>query len=135
MKAYSAMLFIICINVAAWLLHVSGVYPAGGTLWLSPSDVVAQFGLSIFGGLAVSGAITGVISLLVRQSISASYALTIWLVGIMLSLAMWLVGGVPIVLAMMLPGELWFVSTVIQALFTVIFFVFLVEVVGQRPIT
>ena len=129
------MLFIICINIAAWLLNVSGVYPAGGSLWISPSDVIAQFGLSVFGGIAISGAITGVISLLLRQAISASYALVIWLVGVLLSLGMWFVGGVPIVLALMLPSELWFVSLAIQALFSVVFFVFLVEVVGQRQIT
>lgn len=135
MRAYSAMLFIITLNVAAWLLNVSGVYPAGGIFWLSPSDVIAQFGLSVFGGLAVSGAITGVIGLLLRQNLSASYALAVWLVGILLSLGLWFLGGIPIVLAMMLPSDLWFVSTLFQSLFTVVFFIFLVEVVGQRQIT
>ena len=135
MRAYSVMLFIICINIAAWLISISGTYPAGGTLWISPSDVISQFGLSVFGGLAVSGAITGVISLLVRQQVYASYALVVWLVGIILSLAFWFVGGLPIVLARMLPSELWYVSSAFQALFSVVFFVFLVEVVGQRQIT
>lgn len=130
----SFMYFIICINLAAWVINQSGFYPISQILWLNPNLIMERFALNVFAGIAASGAITGIISLLTRTQVFASYALIIWVIGILLSLGLWFLGGLPTFLAFILPPELWYISSIIQAFCTVSFFFFFMEVASQRQI-
>lgn len=132
MRTISIIFFVICLNLAGFILNVSGFYPISTNLWLNPTEITSRFALNIFAGVVASGAITGIISLLTRTQVFASYALTIWVIGVLLSLGLWFVGGVPIFLAFLLPNELWYISSVIQAFVTVSFFLFFLEIISQR---
>jgi hypothetical protein len=135
MKMWSPMLFMICVNLAAFMLNASGLYPVGSALWISPSDMTSTFTLSIFAGVGLGGAIVGIIALITRQFVYATYALIIWIAGVLLPIAQWFLGGVPIMLAYLLPSELWFVTSSIEALMLILFFMFFVELFSQRQVT
>lgn len=135
MRAYSAMLFFLCINVAAWILTVSGVYPTGGQFWVSPDDVILEFGLSVFGSIVGSIIGTGLVNRLLNLQLSGDVLVVVWLAEMLILVAGWFFGGLPIVLARILGSELWFINVTIQSLFGVMFFIFIVEVVGRRQIT
>lgn len=132
MRTTSLMLFVICVNVAAWIMNMSGFYPLSQSLWLNPAEIVERFALSIFASAVATGGLTGVISLLTKSNVFASYALVVWVVGELFLLGMWFLGGVPVLLEFIIPTDLWFIRTAITAFCTVIFFLFLMEVTSQR---
>ncbi len=128
------MAFYVCCNLAAFVLHASGLYPTGSELYANATDITSTFSLSIFVGLGIGGGLLGIIALLTKQASYASFALLIWAVGIFLPIAQWFIAGVPIALALMLPSELWFIASVIEAMCIMLFFIFFLGIVTQRHI-
>ena len=135
MRAYSLMIFVVCLNMSAFIINESGALVQSQTLYISPFDVQNQFSLGLFGALGVGGAILGLASLLTRQYVYAAGALLIWIIGIFLPIGQWLLLGTPIILAALLPAEVAYISHVVTAFFALVLFMFLAEIVGQRQIT
>jgi len=135
MRAYSVMLFVISLNLAAFILQQSGVSLASKQLYISPFDITNQFSLAVFGALAIGGGIIGVIGLITRQYVYASVALVIWVMGLLLPVAQWFLLGLPIMMSVLLPPEVSYLTYVVSAFFAVIFFMFMVEIASQRYVT
>ena len=129
------MIFVVCLNMSAFIINESGALVQSQTLYISPFDVQNQFSLGLFGALGVGGAILGLASLLTRQYVYAAGALLIWIIGIFLPIGQWLLLGTPIILAALLPAEVAYISHVVTAFFALVLFMFLAEIVGQRQIT
>lgn len=94
-----------------------------------------MFSIAVFGSFVAGGTITGIISLITKQYVFASVALLLWVIGIMLNIAGSFVANLPLILGFIIPSELWFISTSLEALVGVILFVFFVEIATQRQIT
>ena len=135
MRAYSLMIFVVCLNMSAFIINESGALVQSQTLYISPFDVQNQFSLGLFGALGVGGAILGLASLLTRQYVYAAGALLIWVIGIFLPIGQWILVGTPIILGALLPSEVAYISHVVTAFFALVLFMFLAEIVGQRQIT
>jgi len=135
------MLFVVCLNMSAFILSQSGAMTSSQELYINPLDIynpetqTGQFSLVLFGALGVGGAILGLASLLTRQYVYAAGALLIWVIGIFLPIGQWLLLGTPIILAALLPAEVAYISHVVTAFFALVLFMFLAEIVGQRQIT
>jgi len=137
MKAYSVILFILCLNIAAWLLVQSETLPVGQELYYSPTDLSTIFSIDAFTieALAIGGGLAGIIAWLTKQYVFASLALVIWVISIMFNIGKGLLLGVPIMLATLLPEELIYLSQAVTALFAFILFMFFIEIASQRQIT
>ena len=135
MRTFSLFLFVICLNMSAFIINQSGMIVTSQLLYISPFDVSNQFNLILFAGVGIGGAISGIIGLLTRQYVYAAGALLIWVIGIMLPILQWFLIGAPIILAALLPSELGFISYVVEAFFYFILFMFMVEVATQRQVT
>lgn len=135
MKVYGFLLFYICLNLAAFIINVSGALPVSQELYINPFDISNKFSLTIFLGVTVAGGLAGVIALITRQYVYASVALIIWVIGLFVPIGQWFLLGVPIMLNSILPVELSYIIHVITAFCTFIFFMFMVEIVTQRQLT
>lgn len=135
MKTYSLMLFIVSLNLAAFIIQQSGAIMGSKPLYISPFDVTNKFSLAtIMAALLGGGAIT-LVALLFRPGIYAVGALLVWVVLTLTPIAQWFLIGTPIILTAILPIELAYLSAVISAFFAIAFFMFLIEIVSQRQIT
>lgn len=135
MKVYSTMLFLICLNLAAFIIQQSGAIVGSQPLYINPFDIQNQFDLAIITGSLLSVSAVGVITLIFTPGIYALGALLIGVLVIITPITQWLLLGTPKLLASILPGELAYLSAVVSAFFTVMFFMFLLEIVSQRQIT
>jgi len=141
MKGYSLMFFIICLNIAAFILNTSGAIVESKELYLSPLDIydpttgTGKFGLSLFFVLLAGAGAIGIIGIIFQQNIFAIGALLVWVLGGLTPIIQWFLLGTPIILAQLLPGELSYLSVAIGAFFAVVFFMFLMEIVSQRQVT
>ena len=129
------MMFVVCLNMSAFILSQSGAMTSSQELYISPFDLSNQFSLTVFGALGVGGAILGLASLLTRQYVYAAGALLIWIVGVFLPIGQWFLLGAPIILGAILPPEVSYLTHVVTAFFALVLFMFLAEIVGQRQIT
>ena len=129
------MMFVVCLNMSAFILNQSGAMASSQELYISPFDLSNQFSLTVFGALGVGGAILGLASLLTRQYVYAAGALLIWIVGVFLPIGQWFLLGAPIMLGAILPPEVSYLTHVVTAFFALVLFMFLAEIVGQRQIT
>jgi len=91
------------------------------------SLIFARLCLNISGVFAVLG-VGGII-------ISILGAILIWAIGIILPIVQWLLGGLPIMMAALLPAEVACFSLVAGAFFAAAFFMFILEIAGGRQIT
>jgi len=151
LKAYSLMVFYLCVNMAAYIINQSGAFIESQLLYINPFDVSNQFSLTVFGGLLIGGGIIGVIALITRQYVYASVALVVWVIGLILPVAQWFLLGTPIVLNALIPvgtdgkpvllpveiNDVWVsgFTLIIVAFFAFIFFMFMIEIASQRQIT
>jgi len=141
MKGYSLMFFIICLNVAAFIINESGAIVESKELYLSPLDIydpttgTGKFGLTLFFVLLAGAGAIGIIGIIFQQNIFAIGALLVWVLGGLTPIIQWFLLGTPIILAQLLPGELSYLSVAIGAFFAVVFFMFLMEIVSQRQVT
>jgi len=141
MKGYSLMFFIICLNVAAFIINESGAIVESKELYLSPLDIydpttgTGKFGLTLFFVLLAGAGAIGIIGIIFQQNIFAIGALLVWVLGGLTPIIQWFLLGTPIILAQLLPGELSYLSVAIGAFFAVAFFMFLMEIVSQRQVT
>ncbi len=136
MKMYSFLVFFLCLNVAAFILNEAGFYTETSELVVSAEDISATFNwATLLTSLGVGGIVAGLVALLTRQYVYAAGALIVWAIGSMAPVIRWFFIGVPLMLGQLLPSGLEFVSTVTQAFFAVIFFMFIIELVAQRSIT
>lgn len=135
MKVYGLMFALICLNLAAWSLNISGLFPVSRDLWINPIDITNQFSLVMFAILGVGGTIIGILGAIFRQYTFAAGAILIWVIGIILPIAQWLLGGLPIMMSAFLPTEIAWFSLVVGAFYAIAFFMFILEIAGGRPIT
>lgn len=135
MKAYSLFVFVICLNLAAFVINESQATVTNTLLYINPFDVTNQFSLTIFGALGVGGALIGIAALLTRQYVYAAGALLIWVIGIMLPISQWILIGAPIIMSAILPSEISYLTYIVSAFFTLTLFFFLIEIATQRQIT
>lgn len=142
MKAVNLMFFIVCVNLAAFIIHQSGTLPASQELYASPQDVlvtfnIAQFELninSLWISLGVSGFVAGILAFITKQYMVTGAALTIWALCVfVIPTVGWIFTGVPYMLQAM--NAPWFITETIKALFAFIFFIFMLEVTTQRSLT
>jgi hypothetical protein len=135
LKPWSLIWFLICLSVAAFIIATAQMLPNTSILVYNPSDFSSMFSIAVFGSFVAGGTITGIISLITKQYVFASVALLLWVIGIMLNIAGSFVANLPLILGFIIPSELWFISTSLEALVGVILFVFFVEIATQRQIT
>jgi len=135
MRAYSIMIFIVCLNMSAFIINQSGAFPESQQLYISPTDVTNQFSLTVFAALGVGGAIFGLAALLTRQYVYAAGALLIWIIGVFLPIGQWFLIGAPVMLAALLPSEVTYLSQVVTAFIALALFMFLAEIASQRQVT
>ena len=142
MKAVNLMFFIVCVNLAAFIIHQSGTLPASQELYASPQDVIATFNIaqfelninSLWVSLGVSGIMAGIIAFVTKQYMVTGAALTIWaLCAFVIPTVGWIFTGVPYMLQAM--GAPWYITETIKALFAFVFFIFMLEVTTQRSLT
>lgn len=125
----------LCLNLAAWSLNMAGVFPITRDLWLNPTDITNQFSLTMFAVLGVGGTIIGILGAIFRQYTYAAGAILIWVIGIILPIAQWLLGGLPIMMAALLPEAVAWFGYVVAAFFAAAFFMFILEIAGGRQLT
>lgn len=139
MKFYSPVFFILILNISAYLLNVNGISPGGKPLWVSPLDISNTFNLVVFAGWAAGGGIAGVIAAYLGKGMYAMGILLIWVIGIMFNLSGWLLNGLGISIAALVPSEYGVLAGSIQlavnAIFSFMFFMFFVEMASQRPVS
>jgi len=121
--------------MAAFIINQSGALAVSQELYVSPFDVSNQFSLAVFGITAIGGGILGLIGLLTRQYTFASGAILIWVIGLMLPVTQWFLAGVPMILGVLLPTEISYLTYVVSAFFAFILFMFMAEIATQRQIT
>lgn len=135
-KMYSFLFFFICLNVAAFIINEAAFLPESEELAVTPTDVMATFTWeNLLLSLGVGGAIAGIVALLTRQYVYAVGALIIWAIGSLTPVIQWFFIGVPLLLNSVLPSEISFIGSVVQGLFAVVFFMFIIELTAQRQIT
>ena len=129
------MVFIVCLNVAAFILQQSGALPVSRELYASPFDITNQFGFGVF--MVLIGGLAGMslVAIIFKANIYALGALLVWVIAALTPIVQWFLVGFPIVLAALLPPELSYLTAVVGAFFSMMFFMFLTEIVGQRQIT
>jgi len=135
MKAYSVIMFLVCLNMAAFIIQQSGAIVGSKELYISPFDISSQFSLTYFAVLASAVTGIGIIAFIFRPSVYSIGALLIFVFLGLLPITQWLVLGVPIMLTAVLPSEIVYVSYVVSAFFAVTFFIFLMEIISQRQVT
>ena len=135
MKTYSLMFFIVCMNLAAFIIQQSEAIMGSQPLWINPFDIQNKFSLTIITAALLGGGAITIITMLFRPGIYAVGALLVWVVITLTPIAQWFLIGTPIILAALLPTELSFLTGVISAFFAISFFMFLIEIISQRPIT
>ena len=141
MKAYSALFFMMCLNIAAVVLSEFQIVPAySRTFGITPSDISSYFNINVFSALtiAIGGGVIGLIGILTKQNIYAIGIILIWVMGVMFKPISWILQGLPIVLDNLLNVggvDLSIFKYGIIALYDLIFFIFLAEIISQRQIT
>jgi len=135
MKTYSLMFFIVCMNLAAFIIQQSEAIMGSQPLWINPFDIQNKFSLTIITAALLGGGAITIITMLFRPGIYAVGALLVWVVITLTPIAQWFLIGTPIILAALLPTELSFLTGVISAFFAISFFMFLIEIISQRQIT
>jgi hypothetical protein len=135
MKVSSLMYAVIFLNLAAFSIHISGVFPVTRELWVNPTDITNTFNLTVFAVLGAGGAVIGVLGALFHTYTFAAGAILLWVIGIIMPIAQWFIGGLPIMMAALLPAELAWFSVVVGAVFAMSFFLFIVEIAAGRQIT
>lgn len=137
MKMYSIMFFMICMNVAAFILTQSGAAMTGSELTYNPESILATFNLDqMWVGLGIGGAAAGFLAFATHSLIFSTVALMMaWVIINVVPIVEWVVAGVPLMLGILLPAELWYISVSVRAFFAIIFFFFILEIMSQRRIT
>lgn len=135
MRAYSLLLFYLCLNLAAFILVSTDIIPVGDWIEHTPTDISAMFSLTTFSALVAGGTIGGLVALLTRQYALSAGLILVWCVGILYEPISWVLIGVPKILNAILPAELSVLGTVVGVLTSVVFFMFFIEVLGGRTIT
>ena len=136
MKMYSLMLFVICLNISAFIIHESGALPTSRTFADSPSTIMSEFDWEdVLIGLGVSAGAGTVMAFFFGFGAALLGGMICWAICSFFPVIQWFFIGAPLMLDALLPSELWFISVSIQAVFAVIFFMFIIELTSQRQIT
>ena len=134
MKATSIMIAIFCLNLAAYSVHLMGIFPVTKELWINPTDITNQFTLTLFAVVGGGGIIVGILAAIFKTYTFAAGAILLWVVSIFLPIVQWIVGGFPIMMAAVLPAELAWFTVVAGAFIAVSFFFFLAEIAAGRQL-
>lgn len=135
MKTYSVMVFLISMNLAAFIIQQSGAIVGSQSLWIDPTNIQDKFSLTIITAALLGGGAITLVAVLFRPGIYAVGALLVWVILALAPIAQWFLLGTPLMLTAILPAELSYLSYVVSAFFAVMFFMFLVEIMSQRQIT
>jgi hypothetical protein len=126
----------LCLNISAFILHESGAFTGSRTYAETPGTIESMFSWSnLISSLGVAGGVGAVIATIFGFSAAILGSLIIWALVSFAPVITWFFKGVPLMLEAMLPPELWFVRLGVEALFAVVFFMFIIELAGQRQIT
>jgi hypothetical protein len=142
---FSLVMFMFCLNVAAWILMMGGLATSEGRyLVLVPSDISSLFNIQAFAAdnlvgtlssLALGMGIAGLVGIITRQGVYAAGVILIWVACIMFTPLYMILNGVPALMSALLPAEISWLGLGFQAFFNVIFFMFFIETFSQRQIT
>lgn len=135
MKAYSVILFMVCLNIAAFIFQQSGAISGSRELYISPFDIKNQFSLDTLLLTLTGVGVIGVLGVLLGQGRWTIGALLAWVIFQLVPIGNWIISGVPYLLLAILPAELSYLTYVVEAFFAIIFFIFILEIAGQRYIT
>jgi len=144
MKAYSVMLFFICLNLSIYVLGVAEVWPSQFPEgYTAPWDITPMFSIENISltqiGLGTIGIFAGgVLAFITRQYVFASMAVLFWIVGVFLTPIGWVITGFPLLSKGIAEG-LGIISPIsdiiqytISVAYVLVFFAFILEIVGQR---
>jgi hypothetical protein len=135
MKASSLLYAMIFLNLAAFSVHLSGVFPVTRELWVNPTDITNAFSLTVFAVVGAGGAVIGILGAIFKTYTFAASAILLWVIGIVLPIVQWFIGGLPIMMAAILPPELAWFSVIVGAVFAMTFFMFILEIAAGRQMT
>jgi hypothetical protein len=85
--------------------------------------------------MAIGGIGGGLIWFLTRQTGYVFGALLIWVMSVLVTPLGWAVRGMSVFADVVLPSELWYVKSGIDAIVYFLFFMFIIEIASQRQIT
>ena len=146
MKATNIMLFLISINVSVYILIFSGAwagqYPQS---YASPTEMTSIFtiqniDLTKILVASIGGILGGIIILFTRQYIFATIALLIWVICVLLTPIGWVISAFPLTIRslILMSGAPVAIADMFQIVTSVfyafIFFMFILEIAGQRQI-
>lgn len=137
MRLFSILMFLLALNVAAYILHHSGAFVVSQELYASPERAESVFNLVTLQN-AVVGVVGGVgvavlVSLITRQYVYATGALILWVIGVLFEPIMWFFVGVPVMLNAL--GAPVLIVGAVEAFFAFTFFMSILELASQRTIT
>lgn len=137
MKAYSLLLFYVCLNLAAALVITFDIVSIGNWGQHSDAEMSGWFNLNIFGMVAVGGGVTvaGIVAYFTKSYGLTVGLLLVWIVGVVYDPIRNLLLGFPLLLTALLPAEIAFLGTVFTVLSSVVFFMFFVEILSGRQVT
>lgn len=140
MKAYSLLLFYVCFNLACAALMVTDLVPVGAWGQHTEGEVASEFQLIKFDIVSVSAIGAGITVAGILGYFTKAYGLTlglllIWVVGVVFAPVQWLFLGLPVMLDALLPPSVQIISSIFVVLFTIVFFMFFVEILGGRQVT
>lgn len=142
MNAKSLITFFVCLNVAGYiiasLINLDVLTANQEVMPYTATQIANQFNLFTFSATNVAygllgAGIAGLIGLITKQGYFAVSAAVIWMLGVFLNIGTWLTSGFSVMMGILLPPELSFMSYVISTFVTFIFFWFLAGTLTQRP--
>jgi hypothetical protein len=149
MRIWSIILFFVCLNLACIIVAALSVDPDGS----GPENAVLPFGSqqfkevyninqietqfalsAILGGGVGFG--VGLIGIMLRQYTFGILAGPIWVVGILVGICAWVLGGLSIIIDLFLAGSgIEWLRPVIYVGIIVVFFGLILEQLGNKPVT
>lgn len=142
MNAKTLIMFFLCLNCAGIIISAlvsADVLTADQSVMPYTTDQIKeQLNLFTFSasniayGLLGAG-IAGLIGLITKSGTFAVSAAVIWILGIFLNLATWITNGFSVMIGILLPSDLWYMSYIVEAFVLSTFFWFLAGTLTQRP--
>jgi hypothetical protein len=134
MRYTSAMLFIVMLNLSAGLVNASGIFGYQQQFPITASDLLAKVysgdWMTILASIGIAGSVGGVVALLAGSMFFAMVLVLILALFALAPVTMFIINGVPATLATF--GVPIYITSVIQAAFAFILFMWVMEFIMQR---
>jgi hypothetical protein len=134
LKWFSAFLFMICVNLAVYILASSQIYlGATANMPISPQNLLGQLGYNlttVIAGIGVGLGVGGIMAFITKQYVFGVAILLIWVLAQIAPILQWVFGGLPIMMnAFGVPS---YIVDVVDGLMFLVFFMGILEIASYR---